>query len=281
VRARHVIVCVDRFAPQLGIARDKVYHQQNFIAVSEPLAESVQEEIFPSGPLLLFDAGFLFHYMRLTPEGRLIVGGSRLREAYRAQECDAGPVAKHLVRWVRQKFPVLEKAEFTHCWRGLFGLTRDLLPIAGKSTRSSADGIYVGLGGGGMTWSVLAGKTAAEIAVRGNSPLASFLSPSRTFTPMEGLPSLLGRGTRFALSHQFARTFLQGDSEDLERQRRKIRAAASAAAIGTAVGVASLWGIYRLLRKAPPEEWLHHPLPQEEVEGDGCGERLNENPAAP
>jgi gamma-glutamylputrescine oxidase len=231
VRAKHVVVCVDHAAPYLGVESRDVYHQQNFITVSEPLGEDVRRRLFPSGPLLVYDTHVLYHYFRLLPEGRLILGGGLSRKAYERQPSDAAPAVRHLVRWIRSRFPFLEEVEFTHGWPGFFGLSKDLIPIAGRvadRTDGSGTALYVALCGGGMTWSCMAGQVAARAVVGEGSPLDPYFRPGRAFTTIEPLLAPLPKPTAFELSHLYTKSALRGTAEEVERKQRYVRAAALA-----------------------------------------------------
>jgi gamma-glutamylputrescine oxidase len=224
VRAKYVVLCVDRFAPELGIETPDVYHQQNFMVVSEPLPESVWREIMPQGPLLVHDAHTVYHYFRPTPDGRLVLGGGLQRTAYDHQPADPEQGARHLLDFIRQAFPVLEEAEFSHCWPGLFGLSQDMIPVAGKlpqRERTSSTQFGVALMGGGMTWSLLGGRCAAQAVVEGQTPYDRFFAPRRAFTPLEPWLEFLSKPLRFRLSHLYTKTLLTGTGAQIARQQRR------------------------------------------------------------
>jgi gamma-glutamylputrescine oxidase len=242
VRAKRVFVCVDRYAPELGIEPRDVYHQQSFIVVSEPLDPALRGELFPDGPLLVHDSRLVYHYFRLTPEGRLVLGGGLTRKAYLPSPSDPSAGARYLLRYIRRKFPQLADVEFTHTWPGLFGLSKDLLPIAGRVPHSGTtrDGeLYVALCGGGMAWSVLAATTAAQTAIEGSAPLTPFFKPRRAFTPLEPLTAPLLKPVEFELSHLYAKSLLTGMPEQVARRQRRVRVAVwSLAAGGAAAAIA-------------------------------------------
>ena len=251
VSAQHVFVCVDRYAPQLGIEERDVYHQQNFIVVSEPLDEAVQKQLFPDGALLVHDTYALYHYFRLTPEGRLILGGGLSRKAYLPRRSDPAAGAQHLIRYIRQTFPVLDGVEFTHGWAGRLGLSKDLLPIAGRvpgAGTSDNGGLHVALCGGGMTWSLLAGMTAAQVALEGTALLAPFFAPRRAFTPLEPLSAPLPKPIAFELSHLHAKSLLTGTPEQVAKKQRQVRIA-SGALLGIGAGVVLAGGLRWVSRK--------------------------------
>ena len=47
ITAEHIVVCTDRFMPELGVLKQDVYHAQTFLMVSEPLTDAQIRAIFP------------------------------------------------------------------------------------------------------------------------------------------------------------------------------------------------------------------------------------------
>ncbi len=133
VLADRVIVCLDRFAPDLGVARD-TWHAQTFLLASAPLDAATQRSLFPDGPLLAWDTDLIYQYFRLTGDGRLLVGGGRLRETYARVHHDSD-TPRRLQRWAQRTFPALRDLQFQCYWPGLIGVTRDMLPLAGPAER--------------------------------------------------------------------------------------------------------------------------------------------------
>ena len=103
VLADRVIVCLDRFAPELGVARD-TWHAQTFLLASAPLDAATQRSLFPDGPLLAWDTDLIYQYFRLTGDGRLLVGGGRLRETYAGAHHDSD-TPRRLQRCARRDLP--------------------------------------------------------------------------------------------------------------------------------------------------------------------------------
>jgi gamma-glutamylputrescine oxidase len=182
VLADRVIVCLDRFAPDLGVARD-TWHAQTFLLASAPLDVATQRSLFPDGPLLAWDTDLIYQYFRLTGDGRLLVGGGRLRETYARVHHDSD-TPRRLQRWAQRTFPALRELEFACYWPGLIGVTRDLLPLAGPTTVAGTTGSPVlqqAVCAAGLPWSVLAGQAAARSAVGAPEPLDRHLLPDRHF----------------------------------------------------------------------------------------------------
>jgi gamma-glutamylputrescine oxidase len=196
VSAPHVMLCLDRFAPELGVACD-TWHAQTFLIMSEPLDRALRESLFPDGPMLAWDTDLIYQYFRLTGDGRLLVGGGTLRETYARVRNDSR-TPKRLERFVRKTFPALAEVHFESTWPGLIGVTRDLLPLAGSSPQLP-DQVQA-VCAAGLPWSVLAGQAAAREIMGEPTDLDGHFSPARHFE-LAGLASILPMPLSFALSH--------------------------------------------------------------------------------
>lgn len=222
VRAPIVIVCLDRFAPTLGVAARAVYHAQTFIGLTEPLGPDRLRHLFPDGPLLVWDTDLTYQYFRPTRDGRLLVGGSSLLDTFRRHESDSTRSGEHLESYIRDKFPALGGVAFTHRWPGLIGMTKDLLPIAGVS--SGVPGRYEALCSAGLPWSVLAGQVAARCAAEGETELDRFLAPGRAFTVLDPFQPILGKPIAFALSVLWAKNWQRGHAPQVAKRNGVARA---------------------------------------------------------
>lgn len=261
VRARHVIVCLDRFAPDLDIARRDTYHAQTFLILSEPLADATRRALFPAGPMLVWDTDLTYQYHRLTAEGRLLVGGGLIRNTYARRESPVDAGVRHLLRYIRAKYPVLNTVRFTHAWPGLIGLSKDLLPLAGPYPCSSsqtgsrdAPGAdrgeptqHVAMCGAGLPWSTLAGRVAAQRAVGGATPLDRFFDPGRAFSTIEPLQPFVGKPATWALSYYIAKNLETGSSDRVRARQGRVRAAMLLAAglAGLGIGYGATRGARR------------------------------------
>jgi gamma-glutamylputrescine oxidase len=224
-----VVVCIDRFMPRMGLQEDNTYHAQTFIALSEPLDDEQLRRIFPEKPLLAWDTDTVYQYFRITGENRLLIGGGMLLESLKERETHEDHVARMLAGYVRERFKQLGDVSFTTWWPGLIGITKDLLPMAGRAS----DGLYYAGCGAGLPWSVVAGETAVQSALDGSSQLDRFLSPTRAYSPLEPLQPLLRKKATFGLSTTWAKSHQQGDALAVARQQRIVRGALwGAAALG-------------------------------------------------
>jgi gamma-glutamylputrescine oxidase len=244
VRAGRIFFCADRDLACLGNRRSAAHYAQTFLAATGPLPTQVMQELFPSGDLLVWDSDLLYHYFRRTADDRLLIGGSLRRNLYGppAQD-DAG--ANDLRSYVEQRLPALAAYPFTHAWSGLIGVTKDLLPMAGRD-RSRRRHFYAGCASG-LPWSVLAAQCSVN-ASEGGDELEPFFDPYRAFTDLDPLQYVARKRVTFALSHAYAKAALRGTAGAIRRRRPYVLAAAGGAA---ALIIAAARGSRRITRRGP------------------------------
>jgi gamma-glutamylputrescine oxidase len=231
VDAEKILICTDRFAEDLGVEKNDVYHVQTALILSEPLEADRFASIFPDGPLLVWDTDLIYQYFRPADGNRLLAGGGLLSRTYARQANHDLDIPNHLRSYLDSKFPQLQRIRFTNWWPGLIGITRDLLPIAGQSSKHASH--YVALCAAGLPWSVISGRTAAQVALEGSAPLAEFFRPGRTFTEFDPLQPVLTKPPTFAISNYHAKTRLRGTAEEVQRRARKMLwSLATAIAVG-------------------------------------------------
>lgn len=226
VRADRIFFCADRNLAGIGRRKAAAHYAQTFLAATAPLPEKVIRELFPAGPLLVWDTDLAYHYFRPTADNRLLIGGSLLRNLYGPPAAEDGG-ERDLRRYVEQRLPAVAACPFTHTWSGLIGVTKDLLPLAGRDPERPGT-FYAGCAAG-LPWSVLAARCAVN-ASDGGDELEPFFDPNRAFTDLDPLQSIARKRVTFALSHAYAKAALRGTGSDVRRRRPFILGGLAAAA---------------------------------------------------
>ncbi len=157
VRAGQVLMATNGYTER-GVVpglRRRVVPVGSYIVVTEPLPPDVQAQLVP-GNRMLWTARRLLNYFRLTPDGRLLMGG---RHDLRAGG-DLGTSASKLRATITGYFPSLASVEITHSWSGRVGVTFDLNPHVGR-----LDGVWYCLGysGHGMAVATYLGDQVAGL----------------------------------------------------------------------------------------------------------------------
>ncbi len=197
VKAEKVIVCIDRFLPELNKLTHQIYHAQTFLMMSAPLTDKEVQQIFPQRNLMVWDTDLIYSYYRITGDNRLLLGGSNLLYTYATQENHHNyAVVEKLTTYFKKKFPQIN-IHLDYFWPGLIGLTKDVMPIAGYDITNP--NLYFISGAAGLPWASALGNYAAESIIDNRHDLDSYFSPQRKFMLDGILQKILGTKLTFAL----------------------------------------------------------------------------------
>lgn len=205
VTADHIIVCVDRFLPDLGLLNKEIYHAQTFLMVSQVLAPEQLKTIFPEKNYMVWDTEFIYNYYRVTGQGRLLLGGGSVFNTFDKNESYHNQyMYRKLTKYFAKKFPSLS-IQFEQYWPGLIGLSKDIGPIAGQDKDKKS--IYYISAAAGLPIAAGMGTYAAEHIVQGRADLDPYLSPYRSYFIGRGLQTIVGTKIAFGLSNLKAHYF--------------------------------------------------------------------------
>ncbi|HEV7203355.1 MAG TPA: FAD-dependent oxidoreductase [Jatrophihabitans sp.] len=176
VRAATVVRATEGYTARLRGARRALAPVYSLIVATEPLPDSVWDEIGLRERETFSDHRHLIVYGQRSADGRLVFGGrgapyhlgSRIRSEY-----DRVPaVFAALEATVRELFPVLATTRFTHRWGGPLGIARDWHASVGldRATGLARAGGYVG---DGVSTTNLAGRTLADLITERSSDLTT------------------------------------------------------------------------------------------------------------
>ena len=194
-----VVVCIDRFLPELGKLTHEVYHVQTFLMMSAPLSNEQIAKIFPETNMMVWDTDLIYNYFRVTGDNRLMLGGAQLLSTYAQQEHHNNQaIVKKLTTYFKKTFPTLP-IEFAYIWPGLLGITKDIIPIAGPDI--DLPHVYYISGAAGLPWATALGVYSAENMLENRHDLDDVFSPQRHFTLGAGIQKILGTKLTFALSN--------------------------------------------------------------------------------
>ena len=199
VHADHIIVCTDRFAPDLGDLVDDIYHAQTFLMMSAPLSPESIKKIFPEKPFMVWDTDLIYQYYRITGDNRFMIGGSDIVSIFWGQEQhNSHKMFKKLQTYTKNKFPDVT-INFEYFWPGLIGVSKDIMPIADYSTKYPK--IYYISGAAGLPWAAALGRYSAEKIIEKRDDLDRYFSRKRTFPIGRFAQSVLRKRLSFALSN--------------------------------------------------------------------------------
>ena len=199
VKAGHVVLCADRWIPDLAPLGDQIGQIQTFLAISTPLADREVRRVFPADPLMAWDSKVTYNYFRLTGDRRLLVGGANLWHTYALRERD-DPAAnlRLLVAFIARTFPGLE-VTWDHVWPGMLGVSKDFLPVAG---RDAADPTLTYIGAAaGLPWAAALGRQVGQAIASGTADTFPEFSPYRPAVRGSIVNRMLTRRGALAIAH--------------------------------------------------------------------------------
>jgi glycine/D-amino acid oxidase-like deaminating enzyme len=141
------------------------FRMLNTYVIATPRLSVEQSQAMGLGDLMVWDTGRPYHYLRWTPDDRLLFGGldrSRLPNPIRPAALRAR--AAQLTRDLIDLYPSLEGIEPAYAWEGLFASTPDGLPYVGPHRRYPRQLFALGYGGNGMTLGYFAAQALVRLA---------------------------------------------------------------------------------------------------------------------
>ncbi len=199
IEAGVIVLCTDRFTPDLGRLTSQVYHAQTFLLMSSPVADADLYRIFPDRPVMVWDTDLIYNYFRVSNDNRILLGGASLLSTYAANpHYHNERMFYQLTNYFKKKFPDVT-AHFEYLWPGLIGISKDIMPLAGLDRDERS--IYYIAGAAGLPWAAALGAYSAKRLIDGNKEFDDCFSPYRKFPIGEGLQRILGKKISFALSN--------------------------------------------------------------------------------
>jgi glycine/D-amino acid oxidase-like deaminating enzyme len=167
VRAGGVIVATNGYTTRrpIGELRNRIVPIGSYIIVTEPLGEDLAASVFPANAMT-YTKRRLLHYMRRTPDNRVLIGGRRNLKTDLPLEESAADLRSALIRY----FPQLGDTGVSHVWGGKLGVPFDLIPHIGN-----VDGVWYAMGyaGHGVGLSTLLGHDLTGMLL-GEEPTSPF-----------------------------------------------------------------------------------------------------------
>ena len=207
VLADKVVLAVNAYSHLLEPLRRKQVPAWTYIVVTEPLGDERLAPLGWEGREGVEDARNLIHYYRVTPDGRLLMGGGPVGLGWgEGMLKDSSPEAwAHLEDHIGRLFPSLRGVRITHRWGGPFSVTTDLTPAIGHAGDRRI--VYsLGCIGHGVSMSHLNGQTIRDLVLERETELTEVFFVDRRVLPWppEPLRFALSAGLRSGLQVQDA-----------------------------------------------------------------------------
>ncbi len=172
VRADVVVRATEAYTRDLIGERRALLPVYSLMVATEPLPQSIFNQIGLSGRPTFSDDRFMVIYGQRTEDDRLAFGGrgvpylfgSAISPGAETHDASHALIRSTLI----DMFPMLADVEFTHRWGGVLGIPRDWVPGL-RFDRSTGVGVLGGYVGEGVAAANLAGRTMAELIAGENT----------------------------------------------------------------------------------------------------------------
>jgi glycine/D-amino acid oxidase-like deaminating enzyme len=162
VEAARVVIATGYATPYFRPLFRRFRMAQTYVLATRPMTAAERDEV-GLGDFLLWDTDRPYHYVRWTPDQRLLVGGADRPVAGPRRRAKLCAEATHELReHFERLLPALTDIGFEHAWEGLFASTPDSLPYIGPHPRYPRHLFALGYGGNGMTFGSLAARVLLE-----------------------------------------------------------------------------------------------------------------------
>jgi glycine/D-amino acid oxidase-like deaminating enzyme len=173
LRAERVVIATDGYGSGLLPVLDGwIRPARAQVLVTEPLPERP----FPRPHY----ARHGFDYWQQTVEGRLVIGGWRdadLDAEFTDEEATTTSIQGRIEAFVRELLG--RSPRITHRWAGIFGLTKDLLPLVGPLPGDDRVWLAAGYSGHGNVLALVCGDLVAAAIAEGRSTAYRLFDPAR------------------------------------------------------------------------------------------------------
>ena len=184
ISAQKLVFATNAYSHLFPELRSKETPAFTHMVVTEPLNPQQQAAIGWKNRQGIEDARNFVHYLRLTADQRIAIGGSDVTLSYgREMQRDLNPRVFHdLERDVVRMFPALKGIRFTDRWGGPVSVPIDMAPAIGFLGDRRA--IYsLGCVGHGVSMAHLNGRTIADLVLERDTDLTRVWFVGRKMIP--------------------------------------------------------------------------------------------------
>lgn len=166
IRADVVVRATEAYTRDLEGERRTLLPIYSLMVATEPLPDSMFDEIGLAGRPTFSDDRFMVIYGQRTEDNRLAFGGRGVPYLFGSKISSHAETHDGSHALIRQTLiellPCLKDTQFTHRWGGVLGVPRDWVPGL-RFDRATGVGVLGGYVGEGVAAANLAGRTMAEL----------------------------------------------------------------------------------------------------------------------
>ena len=177
VTADSVVQATEAYTRDLKGGKRKLLPVYSLMVATEPLPESMFDEIGLAGRPTFSDDRFMVIYGQRTEDNRLAFGGRGVPYLWGSAITRSGEIhdGSHglIRRTLIEMLPVLRDVAFTHRWGGVLGIPRDWVPSV-RFDPATGSGVLGGYVGEGVAAANLAGRTMADLIRRDHTERTTY-----------------------------------------------------------------------------------------------------------
>lgn len=213
VEAEKVVFATNAFSGRFPQLRSKQYPVFTYIVLTEPLTDDQLARIGWAGRQGIEDARNMIHYYRLTPDNRILFGGSDAQYYFRGPlDRDSNPhVFRRLERDLRRTFPSLKDVRIEYRWGGPVSVPLDFFPAMGYLGEDKRVAYSLGCVGHGVAMMNMAGQIMRDLVLERESEFTDLFFVNRGVIPLPPEP------LRFALAEGIRRVLKAQDAWEASR----------------------------------------------------------------
>jgi len=176
VTAKFAVRATEGYSPTIKQARRAVVPVYSLMIATEPIADSIWQEIGLMQRQTFSDFRNLVIYGQRTADNRIAFGGRgapyHFGSAITAENDLVPEVHTLLEQTLLELFPAIAGTQITHAWGGALGIARDWMASCGLDPKTGI-GWAGGYVGDGVSTSNLAGRTLADLITGQSSDLTA------------------------------------------------------------------------------------------------------------
>jgi glycine/D-amino acid oxidase-like deaminating enzyme len=166
VRAKSLVLATNAYSSHLGYLRNQIAPIHNYVAMTRQLPPATIERIGWRRRIPFSDSRTLVHYLGLTRDNRIHIGGGASDYSFNDGLGDMPHSAERFAALQRELiriFPGLDGISFEATWSGLVDCSLDFSPSVGRTGKFQ--NIYYGVGysGHGVNLTSLFGRIIADL----------------------------------------------------------------------------------------------------------------------
>ncbi len=213
VDAEKVVFATNAFSGRFPQLRGKQFPVYTYIVLTEPLSQDQLATIGWRQRQGIEDARNLIHYYRLTPDNRILFGGSDAQYYLGGPlDRDRNPrIFRRLERNLRETFPSLKDVRIEYHWGGPVSVPLDFFPAMGYLGKDKRVAYSLGCVGHGVALMNMAGQILRDLVLERQSELTELFFVNRRLIPLPPEP------LRFALGETLRRLFKAQDAWESRR----------------------------------------------------------------